>query len=40
MSFPSVLKRIIGKNVFGELYASLLGLGIMINVNFLKYEGQ
>jgi len=40
MSFPSILKRIIGQNVLGELYASLLYLKIIINVNFLKYEGQ
>jgi len=40
MSFPDVLRRTIGLNTLGELYNSLLGLGMMINVDTLKYEGQ
>jgi len=35
-----MLKRIMGFKVFGELYTSLFGLEIMIDVNILKYKGQ
>jgi len=39
ISFPSVFKRTIDWKVFGELYNTLLGLGIIIEVDFLKCEG-
>ena len=35
-----MLKRIMGFKVFGELYTSLFGLEIVIDVNILKYKGQ
>ena len=35
-----MLKRIIGFKVFEELYTSLFGLEIMIDVDILKYKGQ
>ena len=40
MSLLSVFSRIIGLNIFGVLCETLLGLGIMININILKYNGQ
>ena len=40
ISFPSVLRRIIGQNVLRKLYTGLFGLGIMISVDFLKYNSQ
>jgi len=33
-----MLKRMMGQKVFGELYASLFGLGITIDVDLLKYK--
>jgi len=39
MSFPNVLRRTIGLKVFGELYDSLLDLGMMMDVDTLKYKG-
>jgi len=35
-SFPIVLRRTIGQYDLGELYADLLGLGIMTVVDILK----
>jgi len=35
-----MLSRIIGLKAFGELYNSLLGLEIMMDVETLKYDGQ
>ena len=39
-SFPIVFKRTIGQYNLGELYTVLLGLGIMIVVDNLKWDGQ
>jgi len=39
ISFPNVLRRTIGLKVFGELYDSLLDLGMMMDVDTLKYKG-
>jgi len=35
-----MFQKIIGLKVFGELYTSLFGLEIMIDVDILKYKGQ
>jgi len=40
INLPSVFKRTIGLNIFGVSYDSLLGLGIMIDVDVLKYDSQ
>ena len=40
ISFPSMLRRIMGQKILSELYTSLFGLGIMIDINFMKYKGQ
>ena len=40
MSFPKVLKRTMGLNYFGESYDSLLGFGMIIVVEVLKWKGQ
>ena len=40
MSFPIVLRKKMGQNVLEIPYNSLLGFGIIINVNFLKWKGQ
>jgi len=40
MSLPSVFSSVIGLNIFGMSYEALLGLGIIIDVNILKYDGQ
>ena len=40
ISFPIVLRRIIGPKALEELYNSLLGLGMMIEVETLKCKGQ
>ena len=40
ISFPNMLRRIIEQNIFGKLYTSLFDLGMIINVKFLKCEGQ
>ena len=29
-----------GQKILSELYTSLFGLGIMIDINFMKYKGQ
>ena len=38
MSFPIILRRMMSQNVLGVLYNGLLGFGIMINIDFLKWE--
>ena len=38
ISFPKVLRRIIGQNIFREMQAILLGLVMMIKENVLKYD--
>jgi len=40
MSLPRVLSRTMGRKAFGLLYEGLLGLGIMIVDEVLKYSGQ
>jgi len=40
MSFPNVLRRIIGQNIFGESYNTLLGFGMIIKVDILKCNSQ
>jgi len=40
MSFPIILRRKMGQNVLEVLYDSLLDFGIIIDVKFLKWEGQ
>jgi len=40
ISFSNILRKIIEQNVLGVSYNSLLGFGIMIDDNFLKWEGQ
>ena len=40
MSFPSIFNKEIGWNILGELYEALLGLGVMINDDTLKCNGQ
>ena len=40
MSLPSIFSRIIGLNIFEMLYETLLGLGMIINIDVLKYNGQ
>jgi len=40
MSLPIVLRRTIGLKDLGELYDSLLGLGMIMEVDVLKYNGQ
>ena len=40
MSLPSVFSSVIDLNIFGVSYKALLGLGIMIDVNISKYDGQ
>ena len=38
-SFPVVFKRTIGQKDFGESYTVLLGLGMTIVVDVLKWDG-
>ena len=40
MSLPRVLRRTMGWKAFGWLYKDLLGLGMMIVKEILKYSGQ
>jgi len=40
MSLPIVLSRTIGRKAFGWLYKGLLGLGMMMVDEILKYSGQ
>ena len=40
MSLPRVLRRIMGWKAFGWPYEDLLGLGMMIVDEILKYSGQ
>ena len=40
ISFPRVLSKIISLNDLGELYNTLLGLGMTTIVDLLKWEGQ
>jgi len=40
MSFPRVLKRMMGQKVLGESYEALLGLGITMVMDCLKWIGQ
>jgi len=38
MSFSKVLMRIIEQNILGELYNALLGFGMIIEVDILKWD--
>ena len=40
MSLPRVLRRTMGQKAFGWSYEDLLGLGIIIVDEILKYSGQ
>jgi len=40
ISFPNILRRTMGLNDFGESYDFLLGLGMMIVDEDLKYNGH
>jgi len=40
INLPSMFKSTIGQKDLGELYNVLLGFGIIINVNILKWEDQ
>ena len=40
MSFSKVLKRIIGLKDLGKLYDFLLGFGMMMDMDILKWDGQ
>jgi len=40
MSFPKMLRRMMGLNDFGELYESLWGFGMMMIIEVLKWDGQ
>jgi len=40
ISLPSIFKRMMGLNVLGVLYNALLGLGMMMNIDSLKWDGQ
>ena len=40
MSFPIVLRRMIGLKDFRELYDSLLGLKMTMDIEILKWKGQ
>jgi len=40
MSFSMVLRRTMGLKDLGKLYSSLLGLGMIIDIDVLKWEGQ
>jgi len=40
ISLPSVFNRTIGLNILGELYKALLGLGMIIELDILKCDGQ
>ena len=40
ISFSKVLRRMMGQNILGESYISLLGLKIMIDKEFLKCNSQ
>ena len=39
-NFPIVLSKIMGQKVLGISYDFLLGLGIMMVIKTLKYNGQ
>ena len=39
MILPSILRRMIGLNIFGKSYNALFGFGIMIEVDILKCDG-
>ena len=40
ISLPSIFNKMIGLNVLGESYKALLGLGMMMELDVLKYNGQ
>ena len=40
ISLPSIFNKIIGLNILGELYEALLSLGMMIELDVLKYDDQ
>ena len=40
MSFPKMFRKTIRWNILEKLYTSLFGLGIIIEVDFLKYTGK
>jgi len=39
MSLSKELRRTVRQNVFGELYTSLFGFGMIVEVKFLKCNG-
>jgi len=40
INLPNVLRRTMGQNIFELLYKDLLGFGIMIDIDFLKWDVQ
>jgi len=40
MSLLSIFNITIGQIILGESYEVLLGLGLMIDISYLKYKGQ
>ena len=40
MSLLSILNRTIGQTILSESYKVLLGLEIVIDINYLKYKDQ
>ena len=39
ISLPSIFKRIMGLNILEVLYNALLGLGMIIDIDSLKWDG-
>ena len=40
INLPNILRRIIGQKILGVLYKDLLDFGIIIDIDFLKCDGQ
>ena len=40
INLPDILRRIIGQKILGVLYKDLLDFGIIIDIDFLKCDGQ
>jgi len=40
ISLPSIFNKMIGLNVLEKSYKALLGLGMMMELDVLKYNGQ
>ena len=40
MSLPSIFNSTIGLNIFRKSYEALLGLGMMMEDDVLKFDGQ